>query len=203
MNTDGDIDYDSAQAEFVNIIQNFRQSLVQQKSRGFSRIELQPETIECIKTWDTEHRPVSGSQCQGPMNASIVIIDSDGYFYEGNSGGLLKKILAAMNLSPDQVCLCSISGFHELEQQILKNSPKVLITLGERAAQLLLGTDLSFETIRSRLQAYKDVMVMPTLAPSLLLKEPAFKRQVWEDMKQVMKYASLSPAATASNRNRT
>ena len=38
---------------------------------------------------------------------------------------------------------------------------------------------------------YHGIKVMPTFHPSLLLKDTGYKRKVWEDMQQVMKYMGI------------
>ena len=129
---------------------------------------------------------------QGPENAGIYILDSIGRFFKGKSGELLIKIMGAMNLSIDQVFICNVDDIPAVCKQIDNNIPKVIITLGSKAGKILLNTDQPLESFRGKFFKFHGIRVMPTFHPSLLVKDPKYKRQVWEDMKQVMTYAGLN-----------
>ena len=73
-----------------------------------------------------------------------------------------------------------------LEQQIAAIRPKVLVGLGKFAGQWLLKTAEPISRIRGRLGDYAGIKVMPTYHPAYLLRNPAAKKDVWEDMKIVM-----------------
>lgn len=132
---------------------------------------------------------------QGPETASVYIVDSNGRFYAGKSGELLVKILGAMKLSIDQVFICNADDMSAICRRIEKNAPKVMITLGSKAGKAFLQTDQSLELFRGKFFEFHGIQVMPTFHPSLLIKDPRYKRQVWEDMQQVMACAGLNPDA--------
>jgi len=61
----------------------------------------------------------------------------------------------------------------------------VIVTLGKFAAQTLLRTDAPISRIRGRVVDYRGAKLVPTFHPAFLLRNPASKREVWEDMKLV------------------
>ena len=102
---------------------------------------------------------------------------------------MLIKILAAMKLTTDSVFICNADNPESVNAKIKIILPKVIITLGEKAGQSLLKIQQPLEKFQGRFHEYYGIKVMPTFHPSLLLKKPEFKRQVWEDMQQVMEHA--------------
>lgn len=73
-----------------------------------------------------------------------------------------------------------------LHRQIRAIRPKVIVTLGRVATQHLLRTDAPMAALRGRFHDLNGIPVMPTYHPSFLLRQPDKKRDVWEDIKQVM-----------------
>ena len=57
--------------------------------------------------------------------------------------------------------------------------------LGKFAAQSLLRTDAPITRIRGREFTCRGAVLIPTLHPAYLLRNPSAKREVWEDMKKV------------------
>jgi DNA polymerase len=85
------------------------------------------------------------------------------------------------NPEPDEITSCQPF----LEAQIRAIHPRVLVGLGKFAGQWLLKTAEPISRIRGRLADYGGIPVMPTWHPAYLLRNPAAKRDVWEDMKVV------------------
>lgn len=138
--------------------------------------------------------------------------DKQGEPFVGRAGQLLTKIIEAMkftrddvyianvlkcrppnnrNPAPDEVETCS----PYLLRQIELIQPKVIVTLGNFAAKMLLDTNTGITTLRGEFHKYalakQDTnvpVVMPTYHPAYLLRNPNAKKDVWEDMKQVMTY---------------
>ncbi len=129
--------------------------------------------------------------------------DEQGEPFVGRAGQLLTQIIKAMgfaredvyianvvkcrppnnrNPEPDEIAQCSPF----LQAQITSIKPKVIVALGKFAAQTLLGTETPISRLRGRFHELGDTVVMPTFHPSYLLRTPAAKRDVWEDMKMVM-----------------
>jgi DNA polymerase len=130
--------------------------------------------------------------------------DRVGQPFVGAAGQLLTRIIAAIKLrreevyianmvkcrppenrvpEPDEIATCSPF----LRRQIAAIRPLFICTLGGCAAQSLLGTTEPISRLRGRLYDYEGVRVLPTFHPAYLLRNPEKKREVWEDMKQLMK----------------
>ncbi len=99
------------------------------------------------------------------------------------------------NPAPDEVETCS----PYLIRQIELIQPKVIIALGSFAAQMLLGTKTGITRLRGEFHECsvpglrfpphkKPPIVMPTFHPAYLLRNPNAKRDVWEDIKQVITF---------------
>ena len=131
--------------------------------------------------------------------------DEQGLAFVGRAGQLLTKIIEAMgrkredvyianclkcrppeNRNPERDEVESCRPF--LEEQIRLISPKVIVTLGTFAAQVVLGSDEPIGRLRGRWQAAHGARVMPTFHPAFLLRSPERKKDVWEDMKKVRDY---------------
>src|SRR5205823_1558516 len=85
------------------------------------------------------------------------------------------------NPEPDEVETCE--GF--LFQQIDTIKPRVVVALGTFAARALLRTLDPISRLRGRVYDYRGAKLIPTFHPAYLLRNPASKREVWEDMKLV------------------
>ncbi len=183
----------SVSLEFIRTIQDFSQYLSHQKRLGNTNFTLSKQGLERLNALGKQRKKQIGFSCQGPENAALFFVDSEGSFFKGEAGGLLVKILHAMKLTPDSVFICNASDAGAIHNRIKKHPPKVLIALGQGASQLLLNISSPEEPFRGKFHLFHGVPVMPTLHPSVLLQQPGLKRRVWEDMQEVMKRAGLSP----------
>jgi DNA polymerase len=86
--------------------------------------------------------------------------------------------------NPDEMKTC----LPYLLSQIELIRPKILVALGATAVEGLLGQPFPITRIRGRFQDFRGVPLMPTFHPSYLLRNQALsvKREVWEDMLQVL-----------------
>lgn len=130
--------------------------------------------------------------------------DVQGIPFVGRAGQLLTKIIEAIDLKredvyianvikcrppqnrnpePDEVETCEPFLFQQID--IIK--PKVIVALGKFAAQALLRTLDPISRLRGRVYDYRGAKLIPTFHPAYLLRNPASKREVWEDMKLVKK----------------
>jgi DNA polymerase len=129
--------------------------------------------------------------------------DKRGEPFVGRAGELLDKMIEAMgwtresvyinnilmcrppgnrNPQPDEVTACHPF----LEARIRAIGPRIIVALGRPAANTLLGTDAPISALRGKFHDRNGVKVMPTFHPAYLLREPAKKREAWEDLKLVM-----------------
>ncbi len=86
------------------------------------------------------------------------------------------------NPHPNEVINCR--GF--LDGQIEVIHPEFVCCLGSIAAKALLNTELSIGRLRGKWHAYRGIPVICTYHPAYLLRNPAAKRDVWEDLKLLM-----------------
>lgn len=128
--------------------------------------------------------------------------DRQGLPFVGEAGRLLDRILFAMGLSGEDVYICNLIKCRPpgnrnpdseevaacrpyLERQLGLLEPQVIVTLGRFAAQSLLGVQTPVSRLRGSWHEYQGVAVLPTFHPAYLLRTPAAKKLVWDDMKQV------------------
>jgi DNA polymerase len=95
------------------------------------------------------------------------------------------------NPEPDEIASCR--GFLEAQIDLVK--PEVLVALGKFAAQFLLQTEEGIMRIRGRWGTYRGIPVMPTFHPSFLLRQPAQKKEAWEDLLKVLAKVGLPAPA--------
>jgi uracil-DNA glycosylase family 4 len=130
--------------------------------------------------------------------------DLKGVPFVGRAGQLLTDIIGAMKLSREQVYIANVvkcrppenrtpqpdeieacRGF--LERQIDIIAPSVIVCLGAVAVSALLGASGGITKIRGAFREFRGIPVMPTFHPAYLLRSPDKKREVWQDMQQVMR----------------
>jgi len=87
------------------------------------------------------------------------------------------------NPEPEEILACQPF----LQAQIDAIRPRVLVGLGKFGAQWLLRTAEPISRLRGRLGDYDGIPVMPTYHPAYLLRNPGAKKDVWEDMKVVLR----------------
>jgi len=83
---------------------------------------------------------------------------------------------------PEEVAQCR----PYLLRQIELVQPKVICTLGRHALHALTDYKGGISRVRGRPMAFLDRVVVPTFHPAYLLRNPAAKREAWEDLKTVL-----------------
>jgi uracil-DNA glycosylase len=126
--------------------------------------------------------------------------DRQGEPFVGRAGQLLNKILEAVGLQRQEVYICNILKCRPpnnrdpqpmeveqcepyLQKQIELVRPKVILALGRIAAQTLMRTTEPLGSLRGKIHAYLDIPMIVVYHPAALLRNPNFKRTMWEDMK--------------------
>ena len=134
--------------------------------------------------------------------------DLKGEPFVGRAGQLLTKIIAAMGLSREDVYICNVVKCRPpdnrdplpseiercepfLQEQLRIIKPRVICALGSFSAQTLLKSEVRISRLRGQFRDYKSIPLMPTYHPSFLLRNPHAKREVWEDIKMIMKLLDL------------
>lgn len=146
--------------------------------------------------------------------------DMKGFPFIGRAGKLLTDIIKAMKMEREEVYITNIVKCHPmidpnhpqkrgndrppqpeeiakcisfLLKQIEIIKPKIICSLGTYAAQTLLEKNAPIGSLRGKFYEVKGFKLMPTYHPAALLRNPALKKFVWEDMKKIMKeYSKLS-----------
>ena len=72
-----------------------------------------------------------------------------------------------------------------LDRQIRALAPRAILCLGRVAAQALLHSKATIGELRSRQHAMGGIPVFVTYHPSAVLRDPALRRPVWEDLKKL------------------
>ncbi len=164
---------------------------------------------------ESRNRTVPG---QGSSNPDIMFIgegpgadeDRQGLAFVGRAGQLLTRIIEAMGLTRDEVWIGNIvkcrppgnraphpdemeACLPYLREQVALLKPKVIVTLGATAVKGLLDVKTGITKLRGNWLSFEEIDVMPTFHPAYLLRNPAGKRDVWEDMKAVLHRLDRKP----------
>ncbi|MBI2336475.1 MAG: hypothetical protein HYU97_06900 [Deltaproteobacteria bacterium] len=118
--------------------------------------------------------------------------------------GVVHNCRPPHNRNPEPIEIETCSPFLNHQIEIIR--PKVIVCLGTFAAQTLLATDTKISMLRGSFhpwpnavyqQRYKtnipagSIHLLATYHPSFLLRNPAMKKPVWEDMQKVMAQLDL------------
>jgi len=166
------------------------------------------------KLWEGRTRLVFG---EGSPRAQLVFVgegpgrdeDAEGIPFVGEAGKLLTKIIEnGMGIKREDVYICNVvkcrppknrtpereevgSCLPFLKRQLEIINPAVICALGLTATQSLLGRPFTMNLERGNWVSFQDIPMMPTYHPAYLLRNPAAKRQVWEDVQKIMKLMKL------------
>ncbi|HVS59534.1 MAG TPA: uracil-DNA glycosylase [Gemmatimonadaceae bacterium] len=169
--------------------------------------EIAEKVKKCTRCslYETATHAVPG---EGDPHARLVCVgeapgakeDETGRPFVGQAGQLLTKILGAIDLTREQVFICNVLKHRppgnrnprpeEVEacspyliRQLELIKPKVIIAFGTFAAQTLLNTKTPLGQLRGLVHRYHGIPLIVTYHPAALLRNPAWKRPTWEDVK--------------------
>jgi uracil-DNA glycosylase len=145
---------------------------------------------------------------EGPADARLVVVgegpgateDETGRPFVGRAGKLLTEILAAIELPREQVYICNVvkcrpPGNRKPQQdeidacvpylyrQLDRIAPKVILAMGNTAAETLLNTKQSLGSLRGRVHHVRGMPVIVTYHPAALLRNPHWKKPTWDDVR--------------------
>ncbi len=138
--------------------------------------------------------------------------DRQGEPFVGRAGQLLNAILFAIGLKREEVYIanvlkCRPPGNRDpqpeevaqcepyLLRQIELIKPRLIVALGRHAAHSLLKTEVPLGKLRGQRLSYHGTPLIVTYHPAYLLRNPADKRKVWDDLCLARKtMASLTEA---------
>lgn len=126
--------------------------------------------------------------------------DKQGIPFVGRAGQLLDKIIDACGMKREEIYICNIlkcrppgnrnptpdeaANCREyLDGQIANVNPDYIVCWGAVAAKNLLDRTDAIGKMRGRFLKHGDAKVLCTYHPSYLLRNPAAKKDVWEDLK--------------------
>ena len=167
-------------------------------------------TADVLRTDLADTRLVFGT---GNPNADLMLIgeapglqeDKQGEPFVGKAGQLLNKILAAISFRREDVYIANIlkhrppnnrdplpeerdRSLPYLYRQIELIQPKLILCLGRISAQTLLNTSEPMKNLRSRFHPFHNgIELLVTFHPAALLRNPAWKRDTWEDVQLLRK----------------
>ncbi|PWN06648.1 uracil-DNA glycosylase [Rhodohalobacter mucosus] len=148
----------------------------------------------------------------GNPSADLMIIgeapgeqeDIQGEPFVGAAGQLLNKILKAIRFSREDVYIANIlkhrppgnrnpstaereRSLPYLLRQIDLIQPRLILCLGRVSGTTLLGREESLKNLRGQFYPFRGAELAVTYHPAALLRNPQWKRPVWEDVQQVRK----------------
>jgi uracil-DNA glycosylase len=169
--------------------------------------ELREKICDCLKC-ELGHTRNSFVFGTGNPSADVMFIgeapgadeDAQGEPFVGRAGQLLNKIIESVDMKREDVYICNIikcrppnnraplpteseSCTPYLERQIAMVKPKFIIALGRTAGQWLLQTTDNLTALRGVIHDYHGIKMIVTYHPAALLRNQAWKRPTWEDMK--------------------
>lgn len=150
---------------------------------------------------------------EGSPRASLAFVgegpgfeeDRQGRPFVGRAGKLLEKMIHALGLrredvyicnvvkcrppknrtpSPDEIAICSPFLLRQLEAI----RPKVICALGACAAQTLLESSQPISALRKKVHRWRGIPLAATYHPAYLLRNPAQKTAVWQDLLEVRNF---------------
>lgn len=138
--------------------------------------------------------------------------DAQGEPFVGRAGQLLNRIIAACGWQRGDLYICNIlrcrppgnrtpapqeaANCREyLDAQIDIVDPEYIVCWGSCATQNLLGVNDPIGRMRQRWYSHGRAKVLCTYHPSYLLRNPAAKKPVWDDMLFLLSDMGLQPPA--------
>lgn len=130
--------------------------------------------------------------------------DKQGRPFVGRAGQLLTKVIDAMGVKRSDVYICNVVKCRPpgnrspepdeteicgqfLFKQIRAIDPDIVVCLGNAAAQSVLKTKDKLGNLRGKFHSYGRAKLMVTYHPAALLRNPGFKKPMWDDMQLVIK----------------
>ena len=197
-----------AASQEVSQIEAEPQALVTPPEKAATLDILRDEVAACVKCHElaaTRTQTVFGV---GHPRARLCFLgeapgaDEDrlGEPFVGRAGELLNKIIVACQLAREDVYIlnvikCRPPGNRNplpseamncrsyLDRQLELIQPEFICCLGAVATQNLLNTSAPMSRMRGKVHNYQGIKVVCTYHPAYLLRNPAAKKDTWDDMK--------------------
>ena len=168
------------------------------------------EAIGCCEKCGLCERRTHVVPGEGDPHARLMFIgegpgqeeDRQGRPFVGPSGELLTRMIRAIGMERSEVYICNIvkcrppmnrnpmpeeaaACLGYLRAQFALVRPQVVVLLGKVACQYTVKDQVFITRDHGRWYQQKGVWFMPTYHPSALLRDPAKKREAWEDFQKI------------------
>ena len=158
---------------------------------------------EAVEQLRLDGNNVSGVVCDVTKEEDV-----QGIPFVGKAGQLLNKMLAAINLNRENVYITNIVPWRPpgnrqptndeilmcvpfVQRHIELINPKVLVLLGGTATKALLLSDAGIMRLQGKWHQYSSyglaspIATRPVFHPAFLLRSPGYKKNAWEDLKEI------------------
>ena len=142
--------------------------------------------------------------------------DRSGLAFVGRAGQLLTKMIEAMGYMREEVFIANIAKCRPpdnrpplpeemaacipyLKAQIALLKPKVIVALGATAVKGMMNLEQGITKLRGKWLLFDGIQFMPTYHPSYLLRNPSAKKEVWEDLQEVLRFLGRKPPSRDGN----
>jgi uracil-DNA glycosylase len=210
LNDEG-VETPSTKVDSPTLFSSGESSVVQVSSAPTLEV-LQQEVAGCTRCEELARTRTQTVFGVGNSNARLCFIgeapgadeDKQGEPFVGRAGQLLNKIIEACRMKREDVYILNMikcrppgnrnplpeelsncAGY--LERQLALIRAEFICCLGAVAAQNLLGTTLSIGKLRGKVHMHRGARIVCTYHPAYLLRNPAAKKDTWDDMKFLMR----------------
>jgi len=129
--------------------------------------------------------------------------DESSEYYVGRSGTMLRDMIEkVLTLKVEEVYFthavkCKPFGFQNpspsecsscapfLSKQLELIKPRIIVTLGADAYQLLSGDSSDFERVRGEIIPFGDAIIIPMYHPLYLIRNPSLKKEAMRDLQTI------------------
>ena len=142
--------------------------------------------------------------------------DRQGEPFVGRAGQLLTRIIEACGFRRQDVYILNVlkcrppgnrnplphevhncRGFLNRQLEVIR--PEFICCVGSVAAQTLLETDVTIGRLRGKIHQYQGISVVCTYHPAYLLRNPAAKKDTWDDMKLLLREMGIEPPSSGGS----
>ena len=206
-----DFVFNSKPINRFNVIKNNNNELIQNKNEQLLKLKEKISSIQNCNLLRSAKNLIMGD---GDINSPIMLIgeapgeleDNSGHSFQGEIGGLLKKMLLAINIKIEKVYSTYSVNFRIPEdrkptaQEIRRYSiflkehvsiinPKIVILMGSTAMEALTGLNNKISSERGKWKEIilknKSFPLIITFSPSYLIRFPENKKYSWDDLKKI------------------
>ena len=206
-----DFVFNSKPINRFNVIKNNNNELIQNKNEQLLKLKEKISSIQNCNLLRSAKNLIMGD---GDINSPIMLIgeapgeleDNSGHSFQGEIGGLLKKMLLAINIKIEKVYTTYSVNFRIPEdrkptaQEIRRYSiflkehvsiinPKIVILMGSTAMEALTGLNNKISSERGKWKEIilknKSFPLIITFSPSYLIRFPENKKYSWDDLKKI------------------